>query len=50
MNSFSETMRNHNLVGFENSDFIEVVGTRRAYELFVASAAAFLLDVLNDVE
>lgn len=50
MNSFSETIRDHGLEKYKNSDFIEIVGTRRAYEFFIASAAASLLDALNDVE
>jgi len=50
MDSFSESMRDHGLPKFENSSFIEVVGIRSAYEFFIASAAAFLLDAVNDVE
>lgn len=50
MDSFTELMRDHDLQKFEDSDFIEGVGTRRAYEFLIASAAAFLLDAVNDVE
>lgn len=50
MDSFSESMIDHDLPKFENSSFIEVVGIRSAYEFFIASSAAFLLDAVNDVE
>lgn len=50
MGSFSEPMRDHDLQRFENSSFVEVVGTRKAYEFFIAMAAAFLLEAVNDVE
>jgi len=50
MDSFSDSMRDNDLHQFENSSFIEVVSTRKAYEFFIASAAAYLLEAVNDVE
>ncbi len=50
MDSFSESLRDGGLKEFLNSDFIEVVGTRAAYEFFIATSAAYLLDAVNDVE
>ncbi|WP_277374328.1 hypothetical protein [Pseudomonas sp. AA-38] len=50
MDSFSESMIDHGLSKSGNSNLIEVFGTRSAYEFLIASAAAFLLDAVNDVE
>lgn len=50
MDSFSEIMRGHEMQKFEKSSFLAVVGTRKAYEFFIASSAAFLLEAVSDVE
>lgn len=50
MESFSESMRDHDSQEFKKNSFIEVVGTRTAYEFFIAGIAAFLLEAVNDVE
>lgn len=50
MESFSESMRDHDLQEFEKNSFVEVVGTRAAYEFFIAGIAAFLLEAVSDVD
>lgn len=48
--AFSDCMKEHGLDEFKKDSFVEVAGTRMAYELFIAGIAAFLLEAINDIE
>jgi hypothetical protein len=49
MDSFSELMKDHGLEEFEGRGFADVVGTRAAFEFFIAGVATFLLEAVDDV-
>lgn len=50
MDAFTETIRVNANTRFEESNFIEVVGLRAAYEYLLAGLAASLLEAIKDVE
>lgn len=50
MDSFTEVMREKNIQDFSDSDFVEVLGTRKSYEFLLSGSAAFILEAVNDIE